>query len=86
MRHDGGTTRLDPGDMLVLYSDGITEAENPSGRPFEQSGLESVLRTYSDRSVREIAEQVLAAVRKHAQDARLLDDLTVVCVRNRPAA
>ncbi len=32
------------GDMLVLYSDGITEAENPAGQPFEESGLERVRR------------------------------------------
>src|SRR5205085_10797565 len=29
-------TRIEPGDMLLLYSDGITEAQNPAGQPFEE--------------------------------------------------
>ena len=39
-------TRLDPGDLLVFYSDGITEAEDPSGQPLEESGLELVLERH----------------------------------------
>jgi hypothetical protein len=34
---------LSPGDLLVLYSDGITEAESPSGQPFEETGLQAVV-------------------------------------------
>jgi serine phosphatase RsbU (regulator of sigma subunit) len=42
---DGSTyqaidTAVGPGDLLLLYSDGITEAENPGGQPFEEAGLE----------------------------------------------
>ncbi len=36
-------TTLEPGDTLVFYSDGITEAENPEGQPLEETGLELVL-------------------------------------------
>src|SRR5262245_55001753 len=36
-------TQLEPGDLLVFYSDGITEAEDPAGQPLEESGLELVL-------------------------------------------
>jgi len=32
-----------PGELLVLYSDGITEAENPAGQPFEETGLRPVI-------------------------------------------
>ena len=35
-------TTVRPGELLVLYSDGITEAENPIGQPFEEPGLEQV--------------------------------------------
>ena len=31
-------TRINPGEMLVLYSDGITEAEDPKGQPLEEPG------------------------------------------------
>ena len=36
-------TTIEPGEMLVFYSDGITEAEDPEGQPFEESGLELVI-------------------------------------------
>ena len=36
-------TTLEPGDLLVFYSDGITEAENPDGQPLEEEGLARVL-------------------------------------------
>ena len=34
---------IERGDVFVLYSDGITEAENRSGRPFDESGLETII-------------------------------------------
>ena len=39
-------TRIDPGEMLVLYSDGITEAENPAGQPLEEPGLQAVVDSH----------------------------------------
>jgi sigma-B regulation protein RsbU (phosphoserine phosphatase) len=36
---DSVDTMLDAGEMLVMYSDGITEAENPNGQPLEEAGL-----------------------------------------------
>lgn len=41
-----GTARLEPGDALVMYSDGITEAEDPTGQPFDEAGLERTLALY----------------------------------------
>jgi len=38
-----GLTRLDPGDAVLMYSDGITEAESPDGTPFDEAGLERTL-------------------------------------------
>ena len=40
-------TTVQPGELLVLYSDGITEAENPVGQPFEETGLEQVVDAYA---------------------------------------
>ena len=39
-----------PGEMLVLYSDGITEAENPGGQPLEEAGLQVILDSYPDEA------------------------------------
>src|SRR5206468_4845928 len=42
-------TMLAPGETLVVYSDGITEAEDPAGRPFEESGLELVVERCAEQ-------------------------------------
>ena len=74
-------TFLDPADMLVCYSDGITEAEDPDGRPFEESGLEDVVATYSAFSAAEIGTAVLKAVEQHARAPRFGDDLTILILK-----
>jgi sigma-B regulation protein RsbU (phosphoserine phosphatase) len=72
---------LDPGDTLVLYSDGITEAENPGGVPFEEAGLEQTIATNASFSAAEIGSAVLKAVELHAQDFRFSDDLTILILK-----
>jgi len=76
-------TSLAPGETLVLYSDGITEAENPAGRPFEERGLESVVERYADQEPAEIGVQVLKAVEAHARASRFIDDLTILLLKRR---
>lgn len=67
-----------PGDTVVMYTDGITEAENRSGRAFEDSGLEAILVHQKDEHDPEVlARAVISAVEAHAGDVRLADDLTV---------
>jgi phosphoserine phosphatase RsbU/P len=74
-------THLAPGDLLVFYSDGITEAEDPSGQPLEEQGLELVLERHADKSPSVIGSEVLAAVQSHARRARFTDDLTILAVK-----
>jgi serine phosphatase RsbU (regulator of sigma subunit) len=74
-------TFLDPGDTLVFYSDGITEAEDPSGQPFEEAGLENIVATYSSFSAAEIGSAVLKAVEVHAKAPRFGDDLTILILK-----
>lgn len=76
-------TTLAPGETLVLYSDGITEAENPAGRPFEESGLELVVERYAQEEPAEIGVQVLKAVEAHARASRFIDDLTILILKRR---
>jgi phosphoserine phosphatase RsbU/P len=76
------TTRLEPGDLLVLYSDGITEAENPSGVPFDEDGLLALVRAHAENpDLKAVAAAIIKAVEHHAQDVRFADDLTVLLAR-----
>ena len=76
-----GRAVLQPDDLLAVYSDGITEAENENGGPFDESGLENALRLYGREPIADIGACVLRAVESHTGDARLADDLTVLVLR-----
>jgi sigma-B regulation protein RsbU (phosphoserine phosphatase) len=72
---------LRPGDTLIVYSDGITEAENTAGRPFDDAGLEAVITAHGDLDPEPLGRAILFAAERHAGDARLGDDLTALVVR-----
>jgi serine phosphatase RsbU (regulator of sigma subunit) len=74
-------TVLQPGEMLILYSDGITEAEDPNGQPFEEVGLELVVERFAGQGPAEIGAQVLKAVETHAKESRFVDDLTILILK-----
>jgi phosphoserine phosphatase RsbU/P len=74
-------TRVEPGDLLVLYSDGITEAEDPQGIPFEEVGLEKVLERELAATPADIGTRVLEAVETHARNSRFNDDLTLLVLK-----
>ena len=72
---------VEPGDLLVFYSDGITEAENAAGRSFEDTGLEQVVQAHAGEDPQAIGRAILAAVEKYAAHARLQDDLTALILK-----
>lgn len=74
-------TMLHPGETLVMYSDGITEAEDPSGQPFEEAGLERVMEQNTHATPADIGTRILSAVAEHAQDSRFADDLTILVLK-----
>ncbi|MGH9346730.1 MAG: PP2C family protein-serine/threonine phosphatase [Vicinamibacterales bacterium] len=76
-----GRTTLNPADVLVMYSDGITEAENARGQPFDEQGLQRVIETKSWATARELGWATFEAVERYTDERRLLDDLTVLVVR-----
>jgi sigma-B regulation protein RsbU (phosphoserine phosphatase) len=76
-----GHTMLLPDELLAVYSDGITEAENPGGQPFDEQGLETALLANRRESISDIGAAVVRAVERHTADTRLADDLTILLLR-----
>jgi phosphoserine phosphatase RsbU/P len=72
---------LQPGDILVFYSDGITEAEDRTGVPFDESGLLRVMGQHWWQDAATLGKAIVKAVEDHAVDTRLADDLTVLAIR-----
>lgn len=75
-----GVTSLNPGDTLVLYSDGITEAASKSGEEFGEERLESVVKAHCGKPLSQVQQQVLESVRLWAGEIQE-DDMTLVVVR-----
>jgi sigma-B regulation protein RsbU (phosphoserine phosphatase) len=76
-----GRFHLHRGDGLIVYTDGITEAQARNGQLYGQERLEAVLAGSPSRA-NELAEQVLASVARYSTGALVTDDLTLlVCQR-----
>ncbi len=82
-KYQAHETTIEPGDTLVLYSDGVTEAENHKGQAFEESGLERVVTLNAQATPPDLAKTILRVVETHAQETFLADDLTVLVVRRK---
>jgi serine phosphatase RsbU (regulator of sigma subunit) len=70
-------------DVLVAYSDGVVDAEDPLGRPFTDARLAQVLTAHREQSARVIADAVVRAVAAHVSGAPPQDDITIMVVKRR---
>ena len=75
------TLTLEPGDTLVLFSDGVTEAMDPEDNEFGNDRLKQVLEAQSRDAVEQVQTDVLAALNEFARGASQRDDVTIVVVR-----
>lgn len=75
------TCQLEPGDTLVLFSDGITEAMDPEEKQFGVARLKEVLAAHTRAPVEELQSAVLEAVQEFTRGAPQADDLTLLIVR-----
>ena len=78
-------TTLQPGDVLLFYTDGVSEAMNPANRIFGEQKLGSIIAESSHRSAAEIKDSLLASLSSHRDGEPLADDLTFVVVRVDPS-
>jgi serine phosphatase RsbU (regulator of sigma subunit) len=76
-----GRVTIQPDDLIAVYSDGITEAEDPQGRPFDDAGLEGALRANRSRDISAIGGAVVQAVERYTDNTKFADDLTILLLR-----
>jgi phosphoserine phosphatase RsbU/P len=76
-----GRTQLNHGDVLVVYSDGVSETQNAAGEEFGAMRLYDVIARNLDSSASGMRDKIEAALTKFAQGTDSVDDLTLVIVK-----
>lgn len=74
-------TRLEPGDMLVLYSDGVTEANNVNHDEYDEPRFIEVLTANRERPALEIVDAVTKSLAEFTAGAPQADDITLVVAK-----
>jgi sigma-B regulation protein RsbU (phosphoserine phosphatase) len=77
---------LNPSDILVVYSDGLTEAENGLQEEFGQDRLLALIRSEAPRGVETMESKLLTALDQFTQGASQSDDITFLLVQNKGSA
>jgi sigma-B regulation protein RsbU (phosphoserine phosphatase) len=80
-RYEQGEADVRPGEVLVMYSDGVVEAANAAGAQFEEEGLLRVVLQHLQKPCTEIRDEVLRAVHEFMGEERAQDDITLVVAR-----
>jgi sigma-B regulation protein RsbU (phosphoserine phosphatase) len=83
-RFEPSRLRLDPGDRLLAYTDGVTEAENRDHELFTEERLQGLLADCPSQAAAGVVAAVRDAVAQHAGDALQSDDITLLALAYRP--
>lgn len=73
--------RINPGDFLILYTDGITETQNAKDEFFGEERLLEVVLAQQGRSAEQIRDDLLAEINRFAAGAPRSDDIAVIVIR-----
>jgi sigma-B regulation protein RsbU (phosphoserine phosphatase) len=76
--------RLEPGDTLLLYTDGLIEAMNRKREQFSPERVKELLSAHAAEGPAALRDRIVAAVKDHVGDAPASDDLTLVALRRAP--
>jgi len=72
---------LKRGDLLLLYSDGVTEAANPENLMFDVAGLKTAITESADESSENLIDHINSRLRDFVKSDELQDDATMVVIK-----
>jgi sigma-B regulation protein RsbU (phosphoserine phosphatase) len=75
------TIQMESGDLLLAYTDGVTEAFNPAGEEFGEERLRQLVASSAHLSAQTLTEKIVDAVNEWCQDTPQHDDLTLVAMK-----
>ena len=72
---------LEAGDYLIMYTDGITEAENSDGEQFGVERLILLILEYGGLAASELIDKIIKSVQEFSEGEAQQDDITIMIVR-----
>jgi serine phosphatase RsbU (regulator of sigma subunit) len=78
--YEPASVKLNPGDVLLAYSDGLTEAENPSGEMLGEERVKTVLRAEAPAGSQNLEQKLLETIQSFTAGRALPDDITLILV------
>ncbi|MCC5813959.1 MAG: PP2C family protein-serine/threonine phosphatase, partial [Leptospira sp.] len=76
-----GEFSLNPQDSMLLYTDGVTEAINPKGQPFDEENLKIVYKKYFHLDAKDILNSIFQDINAFTGSQEQHDDITMVCIK-----
>jgi sigma-B regulation protein RsbU (phosphoserine phosphatase) len=73
--------KIEPGQIILIGTDGIWESQNPSGEMFGKDRFKNIVREHSGKSAKQILSAVMFAIDKFSQAHEKADDVTLVVVK-----
>jgi sigma-B regulation protein RsbU (phosphoserine phosphatase) len=83
--YESAALKLGPGEVLVLYSDGVTEARNDQDDEYGEERLVAFLKEHKDDDPERMVETLIRTIYEFSQDGKPGDDVTVAVIRRDPA-
>ena len=84
--YEGQQAQLKPGDMLFLYTDGLSEAKNSNGELLGRKRVNRFANEHSTGTAQQLVELMEAEVHHHAGDAEQSDDITMLAIKWQPTS
>jgi sigma-B regulation protein RsbU (phosphoserine phosphatase) len=79
--YESGQLELEPGDLFVLFTDGVVEAQNGDGEEYGQDRLVALVRENARSSAESIVSAIHSEVERFQAEGPPGDDITVIAVR-----
>ena len=79
--YESGAVRLGPGDLVVLFTDGIPEGRNAQGEDFSEERLKSLVLNHRDLSAAQLSQKIIGDFQSFATGTEPCDDITLVIIK-----
>jgi phosphoserine phosphatase RsbU/P len=84
--YQSARVQLEPGDFLVIYTDGVSEAQNPQNEMFEEARLRRIMESFTGDTVDQLGDAIREGMRAFTEGAAQSDDITILVVQHKGQA